>query len=88
MRRITKFGVLPIFRGLGGKLTPLRVLDAPSAKEARRKADMLASVVGGAVMFSRSGDPVLQQWDETVILGYSGDVPEGIKATSRSIEQA
>jgi hypothetical protein len=79
MSRVTKFGVLPIFRGLEGKFTPLRVMHARSADEARRKADVFAAVIGGAVAFFKAGDPDRDQWDDTVIIGYSGEVPEGIK---------
>jgi hypothetical protein len=79
MSRVAKFGVLPIFRGLEGKFKPLRIIEARSADEAKRKADVFASVVGGAVAFSKSGDPGRDQWDKTVILGYCGEVPEGIE---------
>jgi hypothetical protein len=79
MSKVTKFGVLPIFRGLEGKFRPLRVMQARSADDAKRKADIFASVVGGAVAFAKARDPGRDQWDETVILGYCGEVPEGIK---------
>ncbi|SEF01087.1 hypothetical protein SAMN05519104_7717 [Rhizobiales bacterium GAS188] len=82
MRQITKFGVLPIFRGLGGKFTPQRVVQARSADEARSMAGIFALVMGGAIAFSKRGDPESGQWDEAVIVGYRGEVPEGIKVTS------
>ena len=81
MSRVTKFGVLPILRGLEGKFSPLRVMHARSADEAKRKADVFAMVIGGAVAFSKSGDPDRNQWGDTVILGCCGEVPEGIKTT-------
>jgi hypothetical protein len=79
MNRITKFGVLPILRGLEGKFSPLRVVHAGSADEAKRKADVFANVVGGAVAFSKTGYPDHDHWDDTVILGCCGEVPEAIK---------
>jgi hypothetical protein len=72
--RMTKFGVLPIFRK-DGKLTPLRAVEAHSAEEAMRKTELIASVVGGAIAFSKTGD------EPTQILNYSGEVPEGFKAS-------
>jgi len=78
MLRVTKFGVLPIFRGLGGRLKPLRVIEAASADEAKRKADVFASVVGGAVAFASTGDAELDAWEAPRIIARHGEVPEGL----------
>jgi len=40
---------------------------------------MFADVVGGAVVFSKAGDPDENQWDDAIILDYCGDVPDAIK---------
>jgi hypothetical protein len=80
MSRVVRFGVLPIFKSLGGKLKPLRVIDAASAAEAARKAGVYASVLGGAVAFSKAGDPELGTWDTAQIIARYGDVPDGVKS--------
>jgi len=77
--RIATFGVLPVLRGLEGKFSALRIIDARSAKEAMRKADIFADVVGGAVAFSKAGGPGQDQWDGAIILGYCGEVPDDMK---------
>jgi hypothetical protein len=77
---VTKFGVLPIFRGLGDKLTPQRVVQARSAEQAKSMATTFAMVMGGAVAFSKHGNPDNGQWDKAVILECCGDVPAGLDA--------
>jgi hypothetical protein len=74
---MTKFGVLPIFRK-DGKLVPLPAIEARSAEEAMSKTVLIASVVGGAIAFMKTGD------GPTRILECSGEVPEGFKASSDS----
>jgi hypothetical protein len=71
--RVTKFGVLPIFRK-DGKLVPLRAVEVHSAEDAMRKTEVIASMVGGAIAFSKTGD------EPTQILNCRGEVPEGFKA--------
>ena len=82
MTAVVRFGVLPIFRGLGGKLKPLRVIDALTNEQAQRKAEVFASVVGGAIAFSKAGDPELGQWGTPRIISRHGEVPEGIEISS------
>ncbi|SEF06144.1 hypothetical protein SAMN05444161_8663 [Rhizobiales bacterium GAS191] len=83
MPRVTRFGVLPILRNIGSTLTPLRVVHAFSAEEATRKADVFASVVGGAVVFSKAGDPDLDQWEAARIISRHGEVPAGIEVAPK-----
>jgi len=80
MGLVTRFGVLPIFRGLGGKLSPQRVVHARSADQAKSMATTSAMVMGGAVAFSKHGNPDSGQWEEAVILKCCGDVPPGINS--------
>jgi hypothetical protein len=77
MPQVTTFGILPIFRGLQGRLSPLRIVNAVSADEAKRKAELLASVLGGAVAFAATYDPELDAWDPLTVLALCGEVPEG-----------
>jgi hypothetical protein len=69
-----RFGVLPILRGLGGKLMPQRVIESSSEADAARTAHVMASVVGGAVTFSRTDK------ERPVITGQYGEVPPGLTA--------
>jgi hypothetical protein len=38
----------------------------------------MAGVERGAVAFSKTGDPQLGKWDDAVILGRYGDVPDDL----------
>jgi hypothetical protein len=78
MPQVTKFGVLPIFRGLEGKLMPQRVIIAVSAGEAKRKAALLASVLGGALAFTAESHPELDAWEPLKIIARFGEVPESL----------
>jgi hypothetical protein len=79
---VTQFGVLPIFRGLEGRLIPLplRVVNTASPDDAKRKAGFLASVLGGAVAFATTYHPQLDACDSLEILECCGEVPEGWEA--------
>jgi hypothetical protein len=78
MPQVTKFGVLPIFRGLEGALIPLprRIINTVSADEAKRKADLLSSVLGGAVAFAATYHPELDAFEPLTVLARCGAVPE------------
>jgi hypothetical protein len=82
MSQITKFAVLPIFRGPEGKLTPLplRIVSTASADDAKRKAGFLGKVLGGAVAFAATYHPQLDVLDRLEILARYGQVPEGWEA--------
>lgn len=48
----------------------------PSAACARRLGERIGGNVVGLLAFSHSYNPRLEEWDDAVILGIYGDVPE------------
>jgi len=38
----------------------------------------MAAAEGGAVAFAKTGDPQLGEWDDAIILGRYGDVPDDL----------
>jgi hypothetical protein len=76
MPQASMFGVLPIFRGLEGKLTALRFIRAVSADEAKRKAELLARVLGGAIAFGVTYHPEFDVSEPLVVIARCGQVPE------------
>jgi hypothetical protein len=74
-KTITYYGVQPFESTAGGGSTVLAPIAAHSSGEAVRKAERLAREKGGAIAFSRTGDPTFGEFDEPVILGRFGDVP-------------
>ena len=57
---------------------PLEPAEAPNAESARRRAQAAAAKHGGAVAFSRSGDPNTGEFGDAVILAKVGEVDEGM----------
>ena len=55
----------------------------PDASRARRQAERVARSIGGAVAFSRTGDPTLGEYQDAVILVRFGDVPEDLAEFTR-----
>lgn len=75
MAQETYFAVQPFAPGKRGKLVPGQPVPAQGRDHAERLARRLAED-GAAVAFSRSGDPALGEYDEAVIIGVFGDLPE------------
>jgi hypothetical protein len=75
MSRITYFAVLPFTRNDDGNLVALDGVEVPSATAARARASWIARTHGGAVAFSRTGDPAIGEFDDAEILAKVGDVP-------------
>lgn len=77
-RNVTYFVVLG-FRPQKGRRQGLvadQPIEAQSAKAARRRAQRYADAGGAGLAFSRTGDPGLGNWQDAVILGSFGEVPE------------
>lgn len=74
---MTYFVALPFLRVEGG-LAPGEAVECPHAAAAIRRAEVMSSKEpnAGAVAFSRSGSPELGEFEEAVILGTFGDVPD------------
>lgn len=73
--RITYFVVQPFERTEKGRLRVMDAVEAQSSEAAIRTARARASR-GGAVAFAKSGDPDTGDFDDAVILGQFGDVPD------------
>jgi hypothetical protein len=58
-----------------GDLVPLEPIEAQSAGSAMRKAAEVATGKGGAIAFSRTGDPATGNFGDAVVLGRYGEVP-------------
>ena len=74
--RVTIHVVLGWKRDKRGRLVAEQAAEAPSARAAEARAQRYADAGGAAIAFSRTGDPVLGEWDEAVTLARCGDVPE------------
>ena len=79
MAQITYFVALPIIATDDG-FAAIAATQCPSGEAARRKASALAQKHGGAVAFSRSGDPAVGEFDDAVVLGRYGVTPEDMTA--------
>ena len=75
MCRFTYFVVQPFFIGIRNKLVPGDAVEARNRDDAHRLCEAFAAK-GGALAFSRSGDPDTGDFDEAVVLCAYGQVPE------------
>lgn len=76
MSKMTYYVVLPFETSKRGRVTAGQAQQAQTGHQAIRMAERLAVQKGGAVAFSRAGDPDAGDFDEAVILGKFGDVPD------------
>ncbi|MCL2714291.1 MAG: hypothetical protein FWD68_06835 [Alphaproteobacteria bacterium] len=72
--KVTYFVIQPFETAEDGRLMAMPAVQAATARAALRRAEALA-VAGGALAFSRSGDPSLGDFDDAVILGRFGKIP-------------
>jgi hypothetical protein len=84
MATLTYFVVLPFFRTAEGELVADEPFEVREADRARRQAERVARSKGGAVAFSRTGDPSTGEYADAVILGRFGEVPEDLAEFTRS----
>ena len=73
MSKITYFVVQSFEVSRRGHAIPMALVQAQSPAQAVRMAERLASK-GGAIAFSRTGDPETGDFDDAVILGQFGEV--------------
>jgi hypothetical protein len=78
METITYFAVLPFLRTEDGDFLAEAAIEVRGAEQARAIASRMASVDRGAVAFCKTGDPQLGEWNDAVILGRYGDVPDDL----------
>ena len=75
---VTYYVVVPFGRDEDGNLAPLEAIEAPHADAARRRAKAAADQFGGAIAFSRTGDPASGDFTDTVVLAVYGEVDAGM----------
>ena len=75
---ITYHVVVPFGLSEDGDLVPLEPMEAPNGESARRRAQTAAAKHGGAVAFSRTGDPNTGDFGDAVILATYGEVDHGM----------
>jgi hypothetical protein len=76
MATFSKFGVIPVFRGLDGSLAVQKEVAFPSEEDAMRAGQVFAEVLGGAVAFRRMNDPETGTVGNGFIIGRYGVMAE------------
>jgi hypothetical protein len=76
MAGTNKFGIIPVFRGLNGKLAVQKEITFASEDDAKRAGKIFAEVLGGAVAFRRAIDPDVGIVGQGVIIGKYGILAE------------
>jgi hypothetical protein len=69
---ISEFGIIPVARGLQGRLLVQKEIAFSSEEEAKRAGEVFAEVLGGAVAFRREDDPDAGIVGQGVIVGRYG----------------
>ena len=78
MAGVTYYVVLPFVRDDEGELIAEEGVEAPTAFAAQRRALALVGVKAGVIAFSRSGDPTVGEFEDAVVLGRYGEVPDDL----------
>jgi hypothetical protein len=76
MSTVDEFGIIPVARGLQGKLLVQKEIVFPTEREARRAGEIFAQVLGGAVAFRRITDPEEGWVGQATIIGRYGVMAE------------
>ena len=82
--RLTYYVVLPFFRTSDGEVLADEPIEVSDADRARRQAERVARSKGGAIAFSRTGDPATGEFDDAVILASFGEVPNDLSTFTSS----
>jgi hypothetical protein len=84
---VTYFVALAFTRSEDGDIVACDPKEAQSADQAIRIAKSLATMEAhcGAIAFSRTGDPMIGEFDDAVVLKTVGEVDGGL-VYSRSVE--
>jgi hypothetical protein len=78
MPRITNFAMPPFSRDADGDFIAEVAIEVRSAKQAKATASHMAAAERGAIAFPKTGDPQLGEWDDAIILGRYGGVPDDL----------
>lgn len=78
MANMTYYVAMPFSRSEDGDLTAGEAIECPSHTAATRRAEVLARDPqnAGAVAFSRTGDPMIGEFSDAVVLKKFGEVPD------------
>lgn len=79
-KRVTYYVTLPFTRDEEGELAAGEAAEFQSPGAATQAANALAKKHGGAVAFSRSGNPSVGEFDDAVVLLRVGDVPADLES--------
>ena len=77
MADVTYYVALPFLQDAAGSLIPGAAEECQSPTTALRRAEILSRTPGhiGAVAFSRSGDPMMGEFNDAKLLRAYGNVP-------------
>ncbi len=78
MMTLTYFAVLPFSHSIDGDFIPEAAIEMRGAEQARATASRMVGEGRGAVAFSKTGDPATNEWQDAVILGRYGDLPDDL----------
>jgi hypothetical protein len=78
MPPVTYYAVLPFSRTEDGDFLAEAAIEVRSSSQARSTASRMEGEGKGAVAFSKTGDPQLGEWEDAIILGRYGDVPDDL----------
>ena len=78
--RVTYYVALPFTRDEQGDFVAGEAAEFQGSRPAIASAHALALKHGGAVAFSRSGDPAIGEFEDAVVLSAIGDVPPDLAA--------
>jgi len=72
MATLQEFGIIPVARGLDGKILVQKEVTFPSEEDAQRAGQVFANVLGGAVAFRRISDREAGIVGQGAIIGRYG----------------
>jgi hypothetical protein len=75
MANVTYYVVLPFGAGDDGDIIAGEAQEVPSSHTALMRAEKAALTSGGAIAFSRTGDPATGEFENAVVLRVFGNVP-------------
>ena len=80
MADVTYYVAMPFLQDDGGEVVAGAAEECQSATTALRRAEILSRAPGhiGAVAFSRSGDPMMGEFNDAKLLRAYGDVPNDL----------
>jgi hypothetical protein len=80
MADVTYYVALPFVRDDAGSPVAGAAEECQSSSGALRRAESLSRAVGsvGAVAFSRTGDPMIGEFGDALVLRKFGDVPDDL----------